>query len=176
MNETFVGAAKTPQAEAMQQALVLAEKAVDLEPSSASHTILGLVYVFSLHPEKALSEAEKAVVLSPNSAAAYHCMGAALMLSERFDEAINMFQKSLRLSPIPHSSSVLTMLGSTTGLRDSMRTRLLHIREFSHSILTTSSLMRCWPARMQSSDAMQKLVRNRRRFSRSTQIFPRSVS
>ena len=147
INETFVGAAKTSQAEAMQQALVLAEKAVELEPSSASHTILGLVYVFSLHPEKALSEAEKAVVLSPNSAAAYHCMGAALMLSERFDEAINTFQKSLRLSPIPHSSSVLTMLGNTYRIagqyEDAIATykRILTLypnNQFAHAMLAST--------------------------------------
>jgi adenylate cyclase len=113
INETFVGAAKTPHAEAMQEALVLAEKAVNLEPSSNSHATLSLVYVFSQNPEKALSEAEKAVLLSPNSAYAYHCMGASLMVAERFHEAIPMFQKSLRLSPIPINSGVLSMLGNS---------------------------------------------------------------
>jgi adenylate cyclase len=72
-----------------------------------------LVYAFSQNPEKALSEAEKAVALSPSSAYAYHCMGAALMVAERFHEAIPIFQKSLRLSPIPHTSGVLGMLGTS---------------------------------------------------------------
>jgi adenylate cyclase len=114
INETYVGAAKTPHAEAMQEALVMAEKAVNLEPSSSnSHEMLSLVYAFSQNPEKALSEAEKAVALSPSSAYAYHCMGAALMVAERFHEAIPIFQKSLRLSPIPHTSGVLGMLGTS---------------------------------------------------------------
>jgi adenylate cyclase len=113
INETFVGAAKTTHAEAMQQALVLAEKALSLEPSSRNHATLSLVYAFSNHPEGSLSEAEKAVELSPNSAYAYHCMGAALMLSERFHQAIPIFQKSLRLSPIPHSPAVFAMMGNS---------------------------------------------------------------
>ena len=38
-------------------------------------------------------------------------MGAALLVTERFHEAIPMLQKSLRLSPIPISSVVLLRLG-----------------------------------------------------------------
>jgi adenylate cyclase len=112
INEMFVGTAKTSRAEALQQALELAQKAVALEPSAQSHATLAYVYVFLQNSEKALSEAEKAVALSPNSTSAYDCMGAALLAAERFQEAIAMLQKSLRLSPIPSSSVVLLRLGS----------------------------------------------------------------
>ncbi len=111
INETFVGDPETPHAEAMQRALVLAEKAVDLGPCSDSYHTLCLVLAFSHNPEKALSVAKEAVRLFPGSSAAYHCMGAALMGAEKFHEAINMFQKSIRLSPIPHGLGVLAMMG-----------------------------------------------------------------
>ena len=112
INEAFVGTSKVSRTEALQQALELAQKAVALEPSANSHAILSYVYVFMQNSEKALSEAEKAVALSPNSASAYDCMGAALIVAERFYEAIPLLQKSLRLSPIPSSSVVLLRLGS----------------------------------------------------------------
>ena len=84
INETFVGTSKVSRAEALQQALELAQKAVALEPSANSHAILSYVYVFLQNSEKALSEAEKAVALCPNSTTAYDCMGAALLVAERF--------------------------------------------------------------------------------------------
>jgi adenylate cyclase len=112
INEVVV--CSKPCGEAMQEALKVAEKAVNLAPSYPNgHEMLSLVYSFSQNPEKAISEAEKAIALSPSSAYAYHCMGAALMVAERFHDAIQMFQKSLRLSPIPHTTGVLGMLGQS---------------------------------------------------------------
>ena len=112
INEAFVGAAKVSRAEALQQALELTQKAVALEPSAISHAALSYVYVSLQNSEKAMTEAEKAIALSPNSASAYDCMGAALLVAERFHEAIPILQKSLRLSPIPSSPFVLLKLAS----------------------------------------------------------------
>ena len=111
-NEAFVGTAKVFRAEALQQALELTQKAVALEPSAISHAALSYVYVSLQNSEKAMTEAEKAIALSPNSASAYDCMGAALLVAERFHEAIPILQKSLRLSPIPSSPFVLLKLAS----------------------------------------------------------------
>ena len=112
-HEIMVGSNKLPRAEALQQSLELAEKAVALEPSSShAYAILGANYYMSQNPEKALSAAKKAIALSPNDALAYDIMGAALISSEQFHDAIPMFQKSLRLSPIPISSVLLLRLGA----------------------------------------------------------------
>jgi adenylate cyclase len=135
INETFVGDPKTPHAEAMQQALALAEKAVDLEPSSDSYQTLCLVHAFSHNPEKALSVAEKAIALFPGSAAAYQCMGAAHIGAERFHEAITMFQKSLRLCPIPHGFGVLAMLGAS----------YLYTQQYEAAIETYKRLLALYP-------------------------------
>ena len=135
INEMFVGAAKAPRAEALQQALELAQKAVALESSSRTHAILSLVYGFLQNSEKALPEAEKAVALGPNSAYAYDVMGAALLVAERFQEAIPMFQKSLRLSPIPLSNFLLLRLGGA----------YRYVGQYEEAIATFRRLLQLYP-------------------------------
>ena len=110
--ETVIGANKLPKAEAWQQGLEQAEKAVALDPCSTTFSHLGIIYNFMQKPEKAFAEAEKAVALGPNDPWAYDCMGAALLYSGRAHDAIPMFQKALRLSPIPRSASLLMRLGA----------------------------------------------------------------
>jgi adenylate cyclase len=110
--ETVIGASKLPRTEAWQQALELADKAVALDPSSSTYSHRGVIYNFVQQPEKAFAEAEKAIALGPNDPWAYDCMGAALSASERFHDAIPMYEKALRLSPIPRSASLLLRLGS----------------------------------------------------------------
>jgi adenylate cyclase len=110
INEISIGANKIPRAEALQKAVEAAKKAVDLYPCSYTHSALGAVYIFQLNLEQALSEAEQAVALSPNSAHAYFVLGSVLFFLEKPNDAIAMFQKSLRLSPIPINSPVLIRL------------------------------------------------------------------
>jgi tetratricopeptide (TPR) repeat protein len=97
----------------LAQSLELIQKAIAIDPSSNNYAALSLVYLNSQHPEKAYQVAEQAIAISPNNALAYDCMGAALMAHERFNDAIPMFQKALRLSPIPHNSVVLLRLGAS---------------------------------------------------------------
>jgi adenylate cyclase len=73
---------------------------------------LSSVYAFLKEHDKALSEAEKAVSLDPNSATAYQALGNVLTWVGRPQEAIPFFKKSLRLSPIPVSPHVLTNMGT----------------------------------------------------------------
>ena len=146
INEAFIGASKPSRAEALQQALELAEKAVALDSSSINHAILSNVYVFLHNPDKALLEAEKAVSLSPNSAYAYHCVGGALVGAERFHDAIPMFQKSLRLSPIPHSSVVLLFLGSAyryTGQHEEAIATYKRLLAFYPNNLPSHAMLAC---------------------------------
>jgi adenylate cyclase len=112
LNEVLVGANKLPRAEALQEALRLSEKAAAFDQSSNIYALQGVVYSFLQNPEKAMQAAEQAIALSPSNAVAYDCMGAALMVNERFHDAIPMLQKALRLSPIPHNAAVLLRLGA----------------------------------------------------------------
>jgi tetratricopeptide (TPR) repeat protein len=62
-------------------------------------------------------------------------MGAALIGAERFHEAISMFQKSLRLSPIPHGFGVLAMLGAA----------YLYTKQYEAAIETYKRLLALYP-------------------------------
>jgi adenylate cyclase len=135
LNATTLRIGTLPRAEALQQALELSQKALDLNPSSYTHGQLTFVYIFQLNPEKALLEAEQAVALGPNSAFAYYAMGSALFSSEKFDDAIPMFQKSLRLSPIPIGSVLLFRLA------DSYRA----VGRSEEAIGTLTRLLELWP-------------------------------
>jgi adenylate cyclase len=99
--------------EALEQALKLGKKAVELDDTCpAARGVLSLAYVYLKMHDKALAEAEKAMSLAPNSAWAYFALALVLYYSERFQEAIPIVEKSLRLSPVPVSSSVLTIQGN----------------------------------------------------------------
>jgi len=73
---------------------------------------LSLTYVFKKQFDKAISPAERAVALSPNSAWACFMLGTALFHSERFEEAIPHFKKSLRLSPNPIGQCLNNLAGT----------------------------------------------------------------
>jgi adenylate cyclase len=109
----IIGASESPR-ESLQRALELGKKAVALDDSNSSiHASLTFPYMYLREFDKAISEAEKAISLGPNSAMAYWALGTALALSGRSQEAIPMLQKSLRLSPIPVHSQVLGILASS---------------------------------------------------------------
>lgn len=107
-----LGASGSPR-ESLQRALELGKKAIALDDSNSSvHACLTFPYIYLTEFDKAISEAEKAISLSPNSALAYWALGTALGFSGRPQEAIPMLQKSLRLSPIPVHSQVLGILAN----------------------------------------------------------------
>ena len=112
----LLGASESPR-ESLQRAVELGKKAIALDDSnSSSHANLSFPYMWLREYDKAISEAEKAVSLSPNSATAYWALGSALSFTGRPQEAIPMLQKSLRLSPIPIHSQVLGMLAVSYGM------------------------------------------------------------
>jgi len=130
-----VGANKLPRPEALDEALRLGEKASVLDRTSNGYAIMSLAYAQMQNPEKALQTAEQAIAIAPNNAIAYDCMGAALMAQERFQDAIPIFEKSLRLSPIPHNAAVLLRLGASQ--------RFVGLHE--ESITTFKRVLQLWP-------------------------------
>jgi adenylate cyclase len=105
-----IGASESPR-ESLQRAVELGKKAIALDDSNSSvHAMLTFPYIYLREYDKAISEAEKAISLSPNSASAYFALGTALCMAVRPQEAIPMLKKSLRLSPIPVHSQVLSLL------------------------------------------------------------------
>ena len=76
------------------------QKGLELHDSlGLAHAFLGSIYKVKRQLDKALVEGEHAVSLNPNSG---NIVGLAviLMLTGRFDEAIAMFKKAIRLDPI----------------------------------------------------------------------------
>jgi len=135
INEIFVGANRLARPEALNEALRLGEKAVALDRTSNGYAVMSIAYAQMQNPEKALQTAEQAIAIGPNNALAYDCMGAALMAQERFQDAIPIFQKSLRLSPIPHNAAVLVRLGAAQ--------RFVGLNE--ESINTFKRVLQLWP-------------------------------
>ena len=110
--EVYVGASKSPR-ESLAQAEKMAVKALELDDSNVGALIqLSIIYVFRRQFDKALIQAEHALALAPNSAFANFMLRTALMHSERFEEAISYFNKSLRMNPILPFSQLLNNLGS----------------------------------------------------------------
>jgi adenylate cyclase len=108
-----LGASVSPR-EHLRQAIELGQKAVALDESNSSaHANLAFPYIFLKKFDKAIEEAEKGVSLSPGSAAAYFALGAALFSAGRPQEAIPIFEKCLRLSPVPIHSQALGFLANS---------------------------------------------------------------
>jgi adenylate cyclase len=108
-----LGASESPK-ESLQRAIELGKKAITLDDSSSSvHANITFPYIYLREFDKAISEAEKAITLNPNSSVGYWALGTTLSLSGRYQESIPMLQKSLRLSPIPIHSNVLVILGNS---------------------------------------------------------------
>jgi adenylate cyclase len=112
----ILGASESPR-ESLQRAIELGKKAIAMDDSNSSaHANITFPYIYIKEFDKAISEAEKAISLNPNSAVAYWALGTALSLSGRPQESIPMLQKSLRLSPIPIHSNVLAILANSYAL------------------------------------------------------------
>jgi len=107
-----IGASESPR-ESLRRSLELGKKAVALDEfNSFAHGNLAFTYIYLREFDKAMEEAEKAVSLGPNSAHAYWTLGSVFHYTGRRQEAIPWYQKSLRLSPIPVNSQLLTFLAS----------------------------------------------------------------
>jgi len=79
----------------------LVDKSVSLSGQDATaHQILGSVHYLRRNYDKAITECQKALDLSPNSAEANYWYGHSLRYAGRFDEAIINYKKAIRLNPV----------------------------------------------------------------------------
>jgi adenylate cyclase len=97
--EYFFGISKSPQ-ESLDKAIDLAQRAVAQDDGlPGTHQTLGLLYIYNREYEKGLVEGERSVDLNPNGADFLNTYAADLLFAGRTDEAIPLFEKSIRLNP-----------------------------------------------------------------------------
>jgi adenylate cyclase len=101
MLDVILGDSKNPK-ESIMTAIKLAHKAISLDESFVpAHCLLARLYAFIREYDKAVSMAERAVEINPNSADAYDYLGFVLVQADRAAEAIPFIKKGIRLNPIP---------------------------------------------------------------------------
>ena len=90
------------RAKSLDKAFELAQKALAMDDSIASaHSLLGSIYLVKLEFEKAIAEAERAVVLNPNGAQGIFVFGGILGHAGRWEESVTYAKKAIRLDPVP---------------------------------------------------------------------------
>lgn len=92
--------ADKPPEECIKKGMEMAHKAIAINGSnSTAHSFLGGFYDFIGEHEKALTEGELAVALSPSGATERAMYAASLRYSGRWEESIEMYQQAIRLCP-----------------------------------------------------------------------------
>jgi adenylate cyclase len=108
-NEVTMGVYKNVP-EILARSMELAHKAVALDNSLAqAHITLGFQYTLKKDFDQAIAEGERAVAQEPNSAEIVASLAAMLEWADRPEEAMPLFKKAMRLSPIPQTMWLLNM-------------------------------------------------------------------
>ncbi|GAG01956.1 unnamed protein product, partial [marine sediment metagenome] len=80
------------------------KKAISLRGKSPeAHFRLGRIYLRKKQYDEAIAESERAVAMAPNSALAHAVLAYILETAGRPEEAISLYEKAIRLSPIADS-------------------------------------------------------------------------
>jgi len=91
-------------ADSLNQAFELAQKALSLDASQAdAYALIGNVYLFRREFDKAIKDAEKAIVLNPNGADHHVWLAMILNAVGRPGEGVDCIKRALRLNPFPPS-------------------------------------------------------------------------
>ena len=113
MDLVALSASDSPR-ESLRRSIELGNKAVALDESNPyAHANLAFPYMLLGEYDKGILEAEKGLSLAPNYAGGYFALGAVLATAGRHQEAIPIFKKCLRLSPVPVHSQVLGLLATS---------------------------------------------------------------
>ena len=95
------GRSKSPR-KSMALAEKFAQKALQLDDSHPMTRItLGQIHLYKRQHEKAIAEGRKALALSPNGADVHNHLGFFLYYAGRYEEAVPLYEKAIRLNPYP---------------------------------------------------------------------------
>jgi TolB-like protein/DNA-binding SARP family transcriptional activator/Flp pilus assembly protein TadD len=116
----------------LQDALLLAERAVALSPhSDGAHFVLGAVLVRAGRSDDALAELDTAEHLAPNGILTVRCSiwrSVAHLQAGRLDQALEAADRSLRVLPGPESLIQSSVCLAKAGHWDRARAALRHLR------------------------------------------------
>jgi adenylate cyclase len=91
--------------ETLQKCMELAQKVLAMDDSmDGGHSLLGLLYARQREFDRAIAEGERALALNPGGAYTLGNYAATLNMAGRWEEAIPLFQKAIRLNPFGPSS------------------------------------------------------------------------
>ena len=96
--------------ESVQKTLLLDDSLAD------AHAYLGRIYLAKRQYDKAITEGERALVLGPNSDFIQAALAFSLQHAGRFEEAVALYKKAIRLSPVPPSWYLAGLGSSYIGL------------------------------------------------------------
>jgi tetratricopeptide (TPR) repeat protein len=98
-NDYWLLNTKSPQ-ETLEKAIELAQKALAMDDSIAgAHGLLCSLYLWKREYDKAIAEGERGVALNPGGTSELLNYAASLSYAGRPEEAIQLFQKAIRLNP-----------------------------------------------------------------------------
>jgi adenylate cyclase len=98
-NDYWLGNTKSPQA-TLEKAIELAQKALAMDDSLAgAHGLLCALYIQKRDYDKAIAEGERGAALNPGGTSELLNYAASLCYAGRPEEAIQLFQKAIRLNP-----------------------------------------------------------------------------
>jgi tetratricopeptide (TPR) repeat protein len=101
--DLWVGTGKSSK-DSIEKAIEQFQKAIKLDESNAeAHGDLCYVYVLTRKHDEAIIEGKKAIDIGPNSADTYSSYAMALRYLGRPEDSVAMYQKALRLNPLPPS-------------------------------------------------------------------------
>ena len=102
-----LGNTKSPQ-ETLEKGMELAQKGLAMDDSTANaavaHSILCLLYLDKGEFDEAITEGERSVALDPSRSSILQNYADSLSSAGRPEEAIPLFQKTIRLDPFAPSS------------------------------------------------------------------------
>jgi len=90
------------RAESFKRGVECTKKALTLdEESPIAHSMMANIYLFQRQHERGIAEGERAISVDPNYADGYARLAQVMLYSGRFEEALRLIKKAMRLCPTP---------------------------------------------------------------------------